>query len=187
MRRACASSILLGLSPLARGHHVQVSGPRDETGTIPARAGPPARANTARPRRRDYPRSRGATDRVRGCVPFVRGLSPLARGHRGPEAGEMETPGTIPARAGPPDTEAPPGYSGGDYPRSRGATLVTPFILRFVQGLSPLARGHPYPFICLRIHPGTIPARAGPPGSSSLVWALNWDYPRSRGATQHCT
>ena len=72
---------LAGLSPLARGNHVDLLGAVAGVRPIPARAGQPGDCLPSSRLQRAYPRSRGATASPSKAVPCPRGLSPLARGN----------------------------------------------------------------------------------------------------------
>jgi len=174
---------LEGLSPLARGNLVTKHLRREAPGPIPARAGQPRTALGRAGEPGAYPRSRGATFVLGSRVRPAQGLSPLARGNlerRNPVAGPL---GPIPARAGQPRTQTAPAAICGAYPRSRGATSHVPINCCASSGLSPLARGNPWPAGWTSCKPGPIPARAGQPlaGDGRRIDARA--YPRSRGAT----
>ncbi len=79
-----------GLSPLARGN-------------------PNLRTPGLRPYK-DYPRSRGGTHMDKEKMLMLQGLSPLARGNRRLYALGRARAGTIPARAGEPQTLAKQGH-----------------------------------------------------------------------------
>ena len=111
-----------GLSPLVRGNHLAARGPCAHAGTIPARAGEPARGSSAGDLEEDYPRSCGGTAAACRSRFHRRGLSPLVRGNRTDMTEAELARGTIPARAGEPAPalRAPGGME--DYPRSCGGT-----------------------------------------------------------------
>ena len=91
-----------GLSPLVRGNLRGVGSDDVGNGTIPARAGEPARGQCE---------SEGG-----------RGLSPLVRGNHLRAEVRSLPPGTIPARAGEPHPSGNPMRRSQDYPRSCGGT-----------------------------------------------------------------
>ena len=130
-----------------------------------------------------YPRSRGAT--IVGAVfPInLTGLSPLTRGHLARLKFLRKTGGPIPAHAGQPAIAHLVGRVSGAYPRSRGATLSFLRLQRCQRGLSPLTRGNQCQCIGIGPWAGPIPAHAGQPGASWIIWLMHRAYPRSRGAT----
>ena len=69
------------------------------------------------------------------------------------------------------------------YPRSRGATELSPMLAGRVGGLSPLARGNLGQCAVCDGNLGPIPARAGQPGAAHWRGRCRRAYPRSRGAT----
>ena len=172
-----------GLSPLARGNHIEKMVKRDRAGPIPARAGQPRS-----PARWDatawaYPRSRGATGSDRATMASALGLSPLARGNPVNTVDAAITVGPIPARAGQPSDLVNGLACFRAYPRSRGATCQTSGIARHHEGLSPLARGNPLLRPAQAVGLGPIPARAGQPPHRLDAEQVSRAYPRSRGAT----
>ena len=92
------------------------------------------------------------------------GLSPHARGNRPRPRSSADLLGSIPARAGQPDSLSSTRTASAVYPRTRGATNEMPFHARISPGLSPHARGNrPRPRSSADLL-GSIPARAGQPG-----------------------
>ena len=172
-----------GLSPLARGNHVLGFLGLPIGGPIPARAGQPP-CHPSRPGATGaYPRSRGATPNVFLLDGKGRGLSPLARGNHAASSSPRRASGPIPARAGQPSWPHWVQPIWRAYPRSRGATAMSPSMAWSNLGLSPLARGNPAGAVPGGGHAGPIPARAGQP-TPPLQFAFSaWAYPRSRGAT----
>ena len=71
----------LGLSPLARGNHVNRLQRKLPAGSIPACAGEPAAVRSDAFVCRVYPRLRGGTRERAAHEPSLQGLSPLARGN----------------------------------------------------------------------------------------------------------
>jgi len=176
-------SSIAGLSPLARGNPHRGRWLHRRDGTIPARAGQPTSRILYMTTLRDYPRSRGATEitsRPKNADP---GLSPLARGNPAVHVAKRLLVGTIPARAGQPNSVSALIGFPWDYPRSRGATTCPRESRGPTRGLSPLARGNPSPCRIDVLVAGTIPARAGQPVDASVTLGTGGDYPRSRGAT----
>ena len=67
------------------------------------------------------------------------------------------------------------------YPRGRGEAGIPPVATKFVEGLSPRARGSRYPPFWRLSRTGSIPAGAGKP-TMRLTWRLiPGVYPRGRG------
>ena len=96
------AAVTYGLSPRGRGNPPRARRARRDPGSIPARAGEPARSRPPGRPRRVYPRAGGGT-RGRGCRPEARaGLSPRGRGNHILPATEYHMKGSIPARAGEP-------------------------------------------------------------------------------------
>ena len=110
-----------------------------------------------------------------------RGSSPLARGLRLASGGWGVGLGIIPARAGftPPRRSRP--RRPWDHPRSRGVYDGDKWLIRYLHGSSPLARGLPgQPVGDLR-RVRIIPARAGFTARSPPARRASPDHPRSRG------
>ena len=131
-----------GLSPLTRGNPFCRSVNLAFQGTIPAPAGEPASAAVSAGLLGDYPRSRGGTCSVFDLIFHLTGLSPLTRGNLKMPLKGCEGIGTIPAHAGEPQNAIPNQCLSGDYPRSRGGTIISATFLTIVWGLSPLTRGN---------------------------------------------
>src|SRR5690606_27438263 len=106
---------------------------------------------------------------ARGNLPRTR---PIAR-----------QPGSIPARAGEPAHRCAGSRLEWVYPRSRGGTFLTFRYDLCRWGLSPLARGNPRGASGAAVCMGSIPARAGEPGTAQRMRASARVYPRSRGGT----
>ena len=94
---------------------------------------------------------------------------------------------SIPALAGPPDTDHRVIAHDGVYPRACGATYYCRLPLDLDNGLSPRLRGHREDIMARLKDQRSIPALAGPP----LRWAAtahpDWVYPRACGATVEIT
>ncbi len=112
------------------------------------------------------------------------GLSPLARGNHLYAFGTLSPDGPIPARAGQPSFCHAQALGFWAYPRSRGATALSPASVLSDVGLSPLARGNRSERASQFSYPGPIPARAGQPRIGVAGQDAQGAYPRSRGATQ---
>ena len=172
-----------GLSPHARGNHFRLGNLRGTCGTIPACAGEPCSRCRFSRGSGDYPRMRGGTRIRPWLMPSAWGLSPHARGNREVIQQNPASSGTIPACAGEPRGLTLPLDEDGDYPRMRGGTEAKQNIERECKGLSPHAwpnRRHTERSVG---RPGTIPACAGEPSTSSAGEARLRDYPRMRGGT----
>ena len=131
-----------GLSPRVRGNRPYRPVLDTARGSIPACAGEPPRSSPGTPLPRVYPRVCGGTtfgSRPRGNGS---GLSPRVRGNRGPEGGELPTPGSIPACAGEPRRGASSVRTARVYPRVCGGTARFQVGAKVVQGLSPRVRGN---------------------------------------------
>ena len=110
--RACGGTLQLlradaehpGLSPRVRGNRCR-RGVRGMDGrSIPARAGEPWTTAPVNRSLRVYPRACGGT-RVKSIVAMpAKGLSPRVRGNQPPPHPDLHLPGSIPARAGEPQS-----------------------------------------------------------------------------------
>ena len=107
--------------------------------------------------------------------------SPLARGTRDDVAGERESAGLIPARAGNTCRCAMFSASFRAHPRSRGEHALRLFRLFCGGGSSPLARGTRAPDLSGAKAIGLIPARAGNTFFCSAAFFSDGAHPRSRG------
>ena len=154
--------------------------------TIPARAGEPASVQDYGAICRDYPRASGGTYLAEGAASLATGLSPRERGNP-PQRGEVgRRKGTIPARAGEPRRDDARPRARRDYPRASGGTTMTTWPPYSSRGLSPRERGNQLGSDELTIDSGTIPARAGEPGSRCRRRTSRRDYPRASGGTRGC-
>ncbi len=113
-------SIVIGLSPLARGTLPQLRAGRSENRFIPAGAGNTPVISALRQSRPVYPRWRGEHNRTFSIPGYIRGLSPLARGTRFRKSHPDIRHRFIPAGAG--NTALHRSYQGAlpVYPRWRG-------------------------------------------------------------------
>jgi len=153
-----------GLSPRVRGHRGLDLRVAEETGSIPACAGPPRAPGPASNTRSVYPRVCGATVAFSTTYPPSAGLSPRVRGHPGRAAAEAGQRRSIPACAGPPEGSKVLRPRSGVYPRVCGATGSWTKLSGVDRGLSPRVRGHRDISISEPITERSIPACAGPPG-----------------------
>ena len=172
-----------GLSPPARGnrtlrrHHAHRHGP------IPACAGEPFDAAKKSIGDAAYPRLRGGTSFTLILLFGLGGLSPPARGNLATVQPVGCVKGPIPACAGEPRHGPTGRLRERAYPRLRGGTLLHPFLLCLVKGLSPPARGNLVPAAAPATRPGPIPACAGEPVTLPEALRMTGAYPRLRGGT----
>ena len=170
-----------GLSPLARGTHIQDRARFHILRFIPAGARNTLTAGLSAISRAVYPRWRG--EHYSGLAEALNaaGLSPLARGTQLPHPPQNNCLRFIPAGAG--NTNEPEGQIAKHsvYPRWRGEHLERISGGGAEGGLSPLARG-------TRVRPGVtrcshwfIPAGAGNTTESPTQLPLPAVYPRWRG------
>ena len=177
------AAVRWGLSPRVRGNlqHIGLGPPLPRS--IPARAGEPASSNSSPTGWRVYPRACGGTVDAAGAKAEITGLSPRVRGNPVVEIAGHHQRRSIPARAGEPQTNQPPGRPGGVYPRTCGGTVRLQARTRLNAGLSPRVRGNQQ-----RIGQdvgvvGSIPARAGEPYLRRRHRPLRRVYPRACGGT----
>ena len=158
----------------ARGH---------DEGSIPARAGEPFCVWLDLLWDPVYPRACGGTRRPRRKRGQARGLSPRVRGNRRVSYLRWQATGSIPARAGEPDTRRYECECQWVYPRACGGTTSASARSRLASGLSPRVRGNPTkPFRGVMTR-GSIPARAGEPSNPGGSIPRRPVYPRACGGT----
>ena len=172
-----------GPSPRGRGNLVYLCLMVAGLGTIPARAGEPKTAGDGLYTNRDHPRAGGGTVPVGCLAPFPLGPSPRGRGNHVLIVVVQVLARTIPARAGEPILIAGTLRIIWDHPRAGGGTAPSATRLDIMAGPSPRGRGNHRLTINWRIFRGTIPARAGEPGSLSGMSSLLGDHPRAGGGT----
>ena len=174
-----------GLSPRLRGNLGGQDGKPQRRRSIPAPAGEPSPASTARLSTGVYPRACGGTFGGDRASVHDGGLSPRLRGNPGYRLATLTCSGSIPAPAGEPwfalAVRIPPPV----YPRACGGTAceVLPGSVRDA-GLSPRLRGNR--LRVFRDRPGrrSIPAPAGEPGTNGGVGGKTAVYPRACGGTR---
>ena len=111
------------------------------------------------------------------------GLSPRVRGNRNEKGPDLLFRGSIPARAGEPQSCANPRLLCEVYPRACGGTAIVRQPATIVRGLSPRVRGNRYfPNRNIFLN-GSIPARAGEPAASGERVTKIKVYPRACGGT----
>ena len=172
-----------GLSPRVRGNRSFEMSARNQNGSIPARAGEPARQCRQPTRQWVYPRACGGTHVEAGACFFWRGLSPRVRGNQRIMSDTEKAVGSIPARAGEPLRVPTLCGARRVYPRACGGTIVSMSANLLSLGLSPRVRGNLRSIDAPFWAPGSIPARAGEPLSSSHHGFVSWVYPRACGGT----
>ncbi len=178
--QVAASTMVLGLSPRARGNRRSGRCEAFRRGPIPASAGePPCPACPAWA----YPRERGGTWVIEKERPGRRGLSPRARGNRAGIFFALNAKRPIPASAGEPHGFSSPPEAATAYPRERGGTEADARAIAKKGGLSPRARGNPIQNAATRIARGPIPASAGEPLAHGRARIAAPAYPRERGGT----
>ena len=172
-----------GLSPHVRGNRPLGGPPLTFQRSIPARAGEPRLAISRRGRRRVYPRTCGGTAHLVARPWPSRGLSPHVRGNPSPSVRAGGASGSIPARAGEPQQPPHGGRLLRVYPRTCGGTRLDALGIRGPRGLSPHVRGNPGSVVVHVVKLGSIPARAGEPGSPGTTGRRGRVYPRTCGGT----
>ena len=172
-----------GLSPRVRGNLALAPAHRRCRGSIPARAGEPRGRGRGQSQCGVYPRACGGTS-TSGWIPIAcGGLSPRVRGNRLHEMSDVQGLRSIPARAGEPKEWAKNRILSAVYPRACGGTRRATRIPSSRGGLSPRVRGnHDDPRVGQR-HRGSIPARAGEPGTTARTSENTGVYPRACGGT----
>ena len=172
-----------GLSPRVRGNLHHRVYPRIQPGSIPACAGEPRPRRGRPPLTRVYPRVCGGTGAraIRGLRGG--GLSPRVRGNPTASPIGCGVQGSIPACAGEPLRRplCRPGRR--VYPRVCGGTSREGDLTREDAGLSPRVRGNRGREVPPACRPGSIPACAGEPVSTSSWLKRERVYPRVCGGT----
>ena len=172
-----------GLSPHGRGNPLGRCAPARRCGSIPARAGKPIPFKPGLVVQGVYPRTGGETVVATGFTNSASGLSPHGRGNLLLAQPHNGGTGSIPARAG------KPGASCGNrahlwvYPRTGGETLGANYSGSIWEGLSPHGRGNRAVIPFAYGYTGSIPARAGKPGSRRRGRGYTRVYPRTGGET----
>ena len=176
-------SISKGLSPHVRGNPSSTGPCGLHGGSIPARAGEPARSGTQGRKVRVYPRTCGGTASFLIGSGTGEGLSPHVRGNQLNRPVKGTRIGSIPARAGEPRHHAGQAWIQRVYPRTCGGTTSQNQRATRPTGLSPHVRGNP-PFLRSRsFGQGSIPARAGEPFRTASQSTGTRVYPRTCGGT----
>ena len=178
---------LSGLSPRVRGNQGGFASLPACHGSIPARAGEPTEGAKLTWWRWVYPRACGGTVTLRVSLYRFMGLSPRVRGNPGGGGVAGQWPGSIPARAGEPDSSHGANELRRVYPRACGGTRRAIQEKYLDPGLSPRVRGNPEGDPGEVPGPGSIPARAGEPGAPPPCHRRLGVYPRACGGTGTCS
>ena len=155
-------------------------------GSIPARAGEPRTGKPVAGSCGVYPRACGGTVGDTRRVLVSRGLSPRVRGNLRALARLLVRFGSIPARAGEPQSTPANRTISEVYPRACGGTFANITNMAQGDGLSPRVRGN-LPIVCVineRVR--SIPARAGEPSAFTSSQSSSRVYPRACGGTGGC-
>ena len=161
-RRNASASVPTGLSPRVRGNHVKQERTNRPLGSIPARAGEPARKASLLTAIAVYPRACGGTSADHTSHSKVQGLSPRVRGTPTAFDPTPRFAGLSPRVRGNHDERAHGNETDRSIPRVRGN-----------RGADQPCAGPP----------GSIPARAGEPSVSALTITAARVYPRACGGT----
>ena len=179
-----AGAEFLGLSPRVRGNQPLMAELGDAGGSIPACAGEPSSASTARDGAGVYPRVCGGTASAAPRVPRGSGLSPRVRGNPAQGGGAGGAHGSIPACAGEPTTTSRRSCSHEVYPRVCGGTVAASPMTGVDVGLSPRVRGNRERGHDRARRVGSIPACAGEPARRPRPGSARGVYPRVCGGTR---
>ncbi|MDB4917957.1 MAG: hypothetical protein JWM95_5601 [Gemmatimonadetes bacterium] len=168
---AVAHNVDVGPSPRVRGSLHRCIPLRARGGSIPARAGEP---------RTCFPQSAGAWVHPRACggaklapssTQPSEGPSPRVRGSLRCDGDRGVWLGSIPARAGEPDSGIRRPVRARVHPRACGGAVTMRTNLAPVSGPSPRVRGSQAEGPHYRRVPGSIPARAGEPFGCAFRYA----------------
>ena len=159
--------LMRGLSPRVRGNRLPRGRWACRRGSIPARAGEPPGGATIRETTPVYPRACGGTEFFLEPQTARDGLSPRVRGNPAcrPQCGQCA--GSIPARAGEPNSRRGCAARSSVYPRACGGTAGGAGWKLLNIGLSPRVRGNRLGDSRIVRMTRSIPARAGEPRSGS--------------------
>ena len=173
---------LRGLSPRVRGNLKVLVPAALQAGSIPARAGEPAPAGCCRRGSTVYPRACGGTPCHSIATHLRRGLSPRVRGNLRRFTSRLYHAGSIPARAGEPNSAWQIRRPRPVYPRACGGTINGMPLIVCENGLSPRVRGNQLRRPHRQPHRGVYPRACGgtpwPPGRERPTRGLS---PRVRG------
>ncbi len=172
---------LLGLSPLARGTHVNTILYRLSVRFIPAGAGNTCKYYLVPIIGTVYPRWRGEHIDPEQQYAQTDGLSPLARGTLLCRFHITGLPRFIPAGAGNTTVQTAGYYFFAVYPRWRGEHLLLELVECCYSGLSPLARGTQRQVVAALRGRRFIPAGAGNTPRLFKRGRRGSVYPRWRG------
>ena len=172
-----------GLSPRGRGNQRRRPRRQRQNRSIPAWAGKPMTARSARARSKVYPRVGGETAAATPTTNRNRGLSPRGRGNHGPIDHLQLLYRSIPAWAGKPTERPLSATMLGVYPRVGGETPIPPTFSSSATGLSPRGRGNHRLQSALPGIVWSIPAWAGKPAATGCRRGCRRVYPRVGGET----
>ena len=153
------------------------------SGLSPRVRGKPADFISAGPLTRVYPRACGGTSFRSSTNSRGPGLSPRVRGNQLISKNDGQWDGSIPARAGEPESRECDEAVDSVYPRACGGTLGGGLGVKRVVGLSPRVRGNHSGLVTTAHNPRSIPARAGEPHGVAFANAGSAVYPRACGGT----
>ena len=166
-----------------RGNRYGTSAAAKSGGSIPACAGEPVVTPNSPAPWPVYPRVCGGTCADLAEPQPAHGLSPRVRGNHGLPDSQPQHFGSIPACAGEPFPGVVHRPNRRVYPRVCGGTRQPLAIPGALAGLSPRVRGNLQQTLRAVCPPGSIPACAGEPPSSSHVRGTLTVYPRVCGGT----
>ena len=198
---AVVASLVVGPSPRVRGslsvrrvHHEGMgsiparagepwaSPVRDDLrGSIPARAGEPSPSSSQSMTAWVHPRACGGARPRRRVVVAEPGPSPRVRGSQRLHLRTRPRQRSIPARAGEPPTAGCGAACKAVHPRACGGARTGTARTASMTGPSPRVRGSRAPRRHRYVSAGSIPARAGEPGSAVPELSLHRVHPRACG------
>ena len=152
-----------------------------EPGSIPARAGEPPSVLIGGATPRVHPRASGGAEHADRTPALLGGPSPRERGSRRLGGRRPAGVGSIPARAGEPVATMSEPRSVRVHPRASGGAFGTGAGAYDPRGPSPRERGSHAPCLDAPEVEGSIPARAGEPGSASAPASASGVHPRASG------
>ena len=173
----------VGLSPRVRGNPSRAPRAERSRRSIPACAGKARRWNPYARSQGVYPRVCGETAKKATSMGASRGLSPRVRGNPVVSVSGSAGPGSIPACAGKPCYQRAASATTGVYPRVCGETDGKLRETMTSAGLSPRVRGNHRHHGYRGSAPGSIPACAGKPTTSTRWTSPMRVYPRVCGET----
>ena len=173
-----------GLSPRTRGSPNVFPPESSGAWSIPAHAGEPVQAATARQTCGVYPRARGGAGARQAAGAARAGLSPRTRGSHEARTRSRIVSRSIPAHAGEPPGNRAKVLLLEVYPRARGGAVKRERVIERIPGLSPRTRGSHGRDGQDRPAPRSIPAHAGEPQAGVTTRRGRMVYPRARGGAR---